>query len=143
MSHHNALALFRSGHGTLEHLAVLARAVYMSRLMQCAQHPCGTDPVPFRAAGTVLHECLMRAQGNENWQLYPYEVAQIAPLLVRHDVQLETWRAERYHGAWYQLVAAAEAGISPLADSKAPPAHSEFFALLVSRLTEDAGLSLA
>ena len=48
----------------------------------------------------------MRAPENGNWRLYPYEVAQIAPLFVVHDEQLETWRAERYHeirdstGAW-------------------------------------------
>jgi len=107
MSHHSALALFRSGHGTLEHLAALAHAVYIARLMQCAEDPGATDGELFRAAETVLHECLMRAQGNGNWQLYPDEVAQIAPLLVRHDEQLATWRAERYHDAWYQLVAAS------------------------------------
>jgi hypothetical protein len=49
----------------------------------------------------------------------------------------------RYHDAWYQLAAVAEAHISPLTGSNAPPADSAFFALLISHLTEDAGLSLA
>ncbi|RZF24902.1 hypothetical protein EVC45_36465 [Paraburkholderia sp. UYCP14C] len=135
LSHHNALALFRSGHGTLEHLAALARAVYVSRLMLCAENRGAIDARPFRAAETVLSACLLREQSNGSWQLFPYEVAQIAPLLVRHDGQLETYRGERYHDAWYQLAAAAEASISPLAGSNPSPADSEFFALLVSRLT--------
>lgn len=83
------------------------------------------------------------AASNGSWQLFPYEVAQIAPLLVGHDGQLETYRGERYHDAWYQLAAAAEASISPLAGSNPSPADSAFLALLVSRLTKDAGLVLA
>ncbi|RKT22479.1 hypothetical protein B0G69_5943 [Paraburkholderia sp. RAU2J] len=69
MSHHSAFALFRSGHGTLEHLAALARVVYMSRPMLCAENPGATNAKTFRAAETVLHQCLIRMQGNENWQL--------------------------------------------------------------------------
>jgi hypothetical protein len=141
LSHHNALALLRSGHGTLEHLAALARAVYMSRLMLCAENPGATDTGPFRAAETVLHACLRREQGSGSWQLFPYEVAQLAPLLLRHDEQLETSRRTLSR----RLVpgaAAAEASISPLSGSNPSPADSDFFALLVSRLTEDAGLSL-
>ena len=143
MSHHSALALFRSGHGTLEHLAALARVIYMSRLMLCAERPNVTDVEQSRAAEATLHECLIRSQGKENWQLYPDEATQLAPLLTLHDEQLATYRGERYHDAWYRLTAAVEAEISPLACSDAPPADSAFFALLVSRLTEEAGLGLA
>jgi hypothetical protein len=67
MSHHNALALFRGGLGTLEPLAALARVVYMSRLMLCAESPNATDVEQFRAAKTTLHQCLTRSEGDANW----------------------------------------------------------------------------
>lgn len=143
MSHHSVLALFRSGHGTLEHLAELARVVYLSRLMQCAEKPGATDAEPFRAAETVLHQCLTRAKSGADWKLDPGEAAQIAPLLVLRDEQLATWRGHRYHDAWHKVAAAAETEISPLAGSDAPPADPAFFALLVSTLFEDAAQCLA
>ncbi|WP_321899430.1 hypothetical protein [Paraburkholderia heleia] len=95
------------------------------------------------AAETVLHACLRRSQGEASWQLYPYEVAQLEPLLMVHDEQLRTYRGERYHDAWYRLVALVDAEISPLASSDAPPADSALFSQLVSRLAEENGLTLA
>jgi hypothetical protein len=82
--------------------------------MPCAENPGATVAEPFHVAETFLHKCLARAQGKENWQLYPYEAAQLAPLLTLHDEQLATCRGEHYHDAWYPLAAAAKAAYRDL-----------------------------
>ncbi|CAG9241138.1 hypothetical protein BDI4_100064 [Burkholderia diffusa] len=59
---------------------------------------------------------MMRGKSEGVWRLDAGSTLPIATLLILHDAQLTYCRSHVYADAWEQIVAAARANTSPLAD---------------------------
>jgi hypothetical protein len=143
LRHHNALAMFCRGEGTLEHLAGLARVVYLAWLMESADGSVVRDREMFRIAERTLECCLARNEGGDSLKLDPAEATLIAPVLLLHDKQLADCLTYQYQDAWAVVVSAVGSRKSPLAGRDATPDDSAFFVRMVMLLEQTTGLRFA
>jgi hypothetical protein len=130
MEHHMSLALCRGGSGSLDHLGVPARVVYMAWLMERSTNRSTPDAAPFHAANAALERRLQRS--SDGWRLDVSEAACIAPLLAMHDSQLAHLPRSCYSQAWTALVKAVGSDRLPLP----PDATSNTSRALVRLLSE-------
>ncbi|GAB6852766.1 hypothetical protein [Paraburkholderia kururiensis] len=118
LEQHLALEAMRHGHGGVEQVVMLLRAVYLAYFMgHAAREP--VDLALLREAEAAL-ECFGESSAEEEggWRLDARGCDVIARVLVLHDRQLAWLPAFRYAGAWTRI----QAFISGDAQSPLPPA---------------------
>ena len=95
LEHHLALATIAGGHGNVDPMVCLLKAIYTAWYLR-AEVPAGADCQPFRRAEAALERCIARAERGKTWELLNTEKTAIEAVLVLHDKQLATAPAHRF-----------------------------------------------
>lgn len=120
LEHHLALATIASGHGNVDLMVCLLKAVYTAWYLR-VETPAGADSQPFQRAEAALERCIARAERGEAWEMFDADRTAIEEVLVLHDMQLATVPAHRFLAALDMLnrfaVDGLKSPIPPLAGS--------------------------
>ncbi|WP_321896989.1 hypothetical protein [Burkholderia cepacia] len=120
LEHHLALAAIARGHGNVDLMVCLLKAVYTAWYLR-AELPDDADSLPFQSAEAALERCIARAERGEAWDLLDTDKTAIEAVLVLHDRQLAIVPAHRFLTALDMLNRFAVQGLK----SPIPPlAHS-------------------
>lgn len=121
LEHHLAVETIASGHGNVDLLVCLLKAVYTAWYLR-AETPAGEDIRPFQRAEAGLERCIARAERGETWAMFDADKTAIEEVLVLHDRQLATAPAHRFLTALDNLNRFAVEGLkSPIPPLPAPP----------------------
>lgn len=95
LEHHLALEAIVGGHGNVDLLVCLLKAVYTAWYLR-AEMPAGTDHRPFQHAEAALERCIARAERGEAWEMSGADKSAIEKILIRYDEQLVSVPAHRF-----------------------------------------------
>ncbi|KWB49420.1 hypothetical protein WL35_06750 [Burkholderia ubonensis] len=102
LEHHLALAAIAQGHGNLDLMVCLLKAVYMAFYLR-GKSPAEPDVRAIRRAEAALERCMVRAEGGETWAMLDADKSAIERVLLLHDEQLATTPTHRYLDALDKL----------------------------------------
>ncbi|RQY93808.1 hypothetical protein DF016_10720 [Burkholderia stagnalis] len=95
LEHHLALAAIARGHGNLDLMVCLLKAVYTAFYLR-DETAAGADDGSFRHAEAALSRCIGRAERGDTWVMLDRDKTAIERILVLHDEQLECVPTHRY-----------------------------------------------
>lgn len=95
LEHHLALATIATGHGNVDLMVCLMKAVYTAFYL-CDEPPASADDPEFQRAEAALAQCITRAERGETWAMLDREKTAIERILVLHDAQLASVPTHRY-----------------------------------------------
>ncbi|WP_053293371.1 hypothetical protein [Burkholderia pseudomallei] len=95
LEHHLALAATAQGHGNVDLMVCLLKAVYMAFYLH-SESPAETDVRAIRRAEAALERCMARAERGETWGMLDVDKSTIERVLLLHDEQLATTPTHRY-----------------------------------------------
>ncbi|WP_254227421.1 hypothetical protein [Burkholderia multivorans] len=121
LEHHLALETIASGHGNVDLLVGLLKALYTAWNLR-AEAPAGEGIRPFQRAEAGLVRCIARAERGEARTMFDADKTAIEEVLVLHDRQLATAPAHRFLTAFDNLNRFAVEGLkSPIPPLFTPP----------------------
>ncbi|RKE35616.1 hypothetical protein B0G76_1731 [Paraburkholderia sp. BL23I1N1] len=95
LEHHLALETITSGHGNVDLLVCLLKAVYTAWYLR-EEIPASAGSRPFQHAEAALERCIARAERGEAWEMLDADKSAIEKVLLLHDKQLATVPAHRF-----------------------------------------------
>ncbi|HDR9757815.1 TPA: hypothetical protein QDC44_001937 [Burkholderia cepacia ATCC 25416] len=120
LEHHVALATIAQGHGNVDLMACLLKAVYTAFYLR-EETLAGSDDGAFRSAEAVLAQCVSQAERGEAWGVSGQDKSTLERILLLHDEQLASVPRHRYFAAIEKLHHFALGGqLSPISPMPEP-----------------------
>ncbi|WP_143331249.1 hypothetical protein [Burkholderia aenigmatica] len=121
LEHHLALSALKSGHGNLDVVGRLFRAIYLAYFVQDMTSRTG-DLNDFRTAEAALSQCAARGKHEDMWLLPDDEHSAIEKILLLHDQQLANTPSHTVASAQERIAQfVATEALSPFSSSDTTP----------------------